>query len=342
MPWNLQRGDLQRLTDIVGGLHGFDVERDRRPILMDALGPSDRARSFTASLALEGAPDEVARRIIQKLVDFGPLEDDEEALELFLIRSVVPKVDLGVGEVIRDIIKKCKTGRRSDVGFSWPEPREPLSWPMADHTGVREAFAGLLARDTTWRFLPIVGPSETGKSHITNQMLANALRIPGLACGRFDFKGTTGMDNEVRAFVRELGVPLPPAGRRLNERLGSILDELNQRVRPALLIFDTYEVAGKAQDWVERQLLPSLIRATWLRVVITGQGVPELAGAVWASVARAPLQLVPPPPADWFEFGKQHRPDLTLALVEDVCRLAVNKASLLAQLLGPKMSHGSH
>jgi hypothetical protein len=82
---------------------------------------------------------------------------------------------------------------------------------MADHNGVREAFACLLARDTTWRFLPILGPTETGKSHITNQMLANALRIDGLACGRFGFKGTTGMDAEVRAFVQDLGVPLPPA-----------------------------------------------------------------------------------------------------------------------------------
>ena len=130
---------------------------------------------------------------------------------------------------------------------------------MADHSRIREAFARLLARDATWRFLPILGPSETGKSHITNQMLANALRIPELACGRFDFKGTTDMDAEVRTFVQELGVPPPPANARLNERLGHILDALKQRARPAFLVFDTYEAAGKAQDWVEKQLLPSLI-----------------------------------------------------------------------------------
>ena len=49
---------------------------------------------------------------------------------------------------------------------------------MADHSGVREAFACLLARQASWRFLPIRGPTETGKSHITKQMLANALQIP--------------------------------------------------------------------------------------------------------------------------------------------------------------------
>ena len=111
-------------------------------------------------------PDETAELIVQRL------------------RLIVPDLNLGTGPSI--------------AGFSWPEPRAPLLWPMADHSGVREAFARLLARDATWRFLPIRGPTETGKSHITKQMLANALRIPELACGRFDFKGTTDMDAEVQ------------------------------------------------------------------------------------------------------------------------------------------------
>lgn len=252
-------------------------------------------------------------------------------------RTVDKTAELIVGR-LRFIIPELRIGRSPSLaGLSWPEMQTPLLWPMADHRSVREAFAHLLDREASWRFLPIYGPTETGKSHITRQMLANALRMPSLACGRFDFKGTTGMDAEVRAFVQELGVPLPPANLQLNERLGHILDGLKQRSRPAFLVFDTYEAAGEAQDWVEKQLLPSLIRATWLRVVIAGQRVPESHGAVWASVARAPLQLVPPPTADWFEYSKHHRPGFTLADVETACRLASNKASLLAQLLGPVM-----
>jgi hypothetical protein len=237
------------------------------------------------------------------------------------LRLIVPGLGLGAGS--------------SPAELSWPEPPTTLRWPMADHRGVREAFACLLAREAPWRFLPILGPSETGKSHITRQMLANALEIPQLACGRFDFKGTTDMDAEVRAFVQDLGVPTPPASSHLNERLGHILDELKRRARPTFVVFDTYEVAGEARDWVERRLLSSLVRSTWLRVVIAGQRVPEFAGAVWASVARAPLQLMPPPPEDWFEYGQKHRPALKLAEVKTACRLASNKASLLAQLLGP-------
>jgi hypothetical protein len=80
----------------------------------------------------------------------------------------------------------------------------------------------------------------------------------GLASGRFDFKGTVDMDAEVRAFVQDLDVPLPPVSSRLNERLGQILDALKERARPVLLVFDTYESAGEAQEWVEKQLLPSL------------------------------------------------------------------------------------
>ncbi len=220
-------------------------------------------------------------------------------------------------------------------GSAWPEMPPPLSWPMADHSGAREAFGELLTSRVAWRLLRIESASETGKSHVTRQMLANALAVPEVACGRFDFKGTTDMDREVRAFVQDLGVPAPPAAARLHERLDQILDALERRSRPTLLIFDTYEMAGDAGEWVEKSLLQSLIRATWLRVVIAGQQIPDAAGAVWAAVARPTLRLLRPPPEDWFEYGKQHRGDLTLAEVETACRLASHKASLLAQLLGP-------
>lgn len=219
--------------------------------------------------------------------------------------------------------------------LTWPEPPMPLHWPMADHGKVREAFEKLLNPKAQQRYLPVRGPSETGKSHITRQMLANALQMPGLACGRFDFKGTTDMNAEVRAFIQELDVPSPPTDRPLNQRLAQILDELKRRKRPTLLIFDTFEAAGEAKDWVEMQLLPTLIRAGWIRVVITGQSVPASAGVVWTSVAATPIQLEPPRPQEWFEYGEPHRPGLTLEQVEIACQLASNKASLLAQLLGP-------
>jgi hypothetical protein len=48
----------------------------------------------------------------------------------------------------------------------------------------------------------------------------------GLASGRFDFKATADMDAEVRVFVQDLDVPLPPVSSRLKERLGQILDAL--------------------------------------------------------------------------------------------------------------------
>ena len=217
----------------------------------------------------------------------------------------------------------------------WPDVAPPLHWPMADHRDARAAFETLLTRTAPWRLLPLRGPSESGKSHISRQMLGNALRIPDLACGRFDFKGTTDMDAEVRAFVQQLDVPLPPAAARLTERLSHVLDSLKGRASPALLILDTYEAAGDAADWVEKQLLPTLIRARWLRVVITGQRVPEKSGAPWESESSDVITLRPPPPPDWFEYGRRHRPDLTLADVQTACRLAADKASLLAQLLGP-------
>jgi hypothetical protein len=201
---------------------------------------------------------------------------------------------------------------------------------------VREAFAVLLTRQAPWRFLPLCGPSETGKSHITRQMLANGLRMPDLACGRFDFKGGIDMDAELRAFVAELGVPPPPPSSLLNERLGQVLSALTDRKRPTLLVFDTFESAAQPQrDWVEKELLLRLMRAPWLRVVVAGQRVPDCIGAVWDTVARRTIELMPPHPLDWLDYGSRHRPGLRLEEVETVCRLANHKASLLAQLLGP-------
>lgn len=217
----------------------------------------------------------------------------------------------------------------------WPDEPPSLSWPMADHTDVRTAFERLLTRASPWRLLPVRGPTDSGKSTISRQMIRNVLRVPNLACGRFDFKGTTNLDNELRFLVQDLGVPAPAPGVRLNAGLGQVLDALKQLGRPALLIFDTYEAVGEGQEWVEKQLLPSLIRCTWLRVVITGQSVPDNNGAIWQNDSYPIIELTVPPALDWLEFGKQYHPDLTLGEVETLCRRARHNASLLAQLLGP-------
>lgn len=182
------------------------------------------------------------------------------------------------------------TGTAPAVVSAWPDTPLPLHWPVADHAPVRAAFACLLTRPTDRRFLLLRGPSEAGKSHLTRQMLGNALRLPGLACGRYDFKGTTAGERELSSFVQNLEVPLPAGGHALADRFSHLLAALKQRAHPALLIFDTYELAGgEARDWVEKQLLPALLRAPWLRVVIAGQQVPEFAGAAWALPGPRPV-----------------------------------------------------
>jgi hypothetical protein len=217
----------------------------------------------------------------------------------------------------------------------WPDQAPPLFWPMADHAEVREAFKVLLTRGAPWRFLVVRGPSETGKSHITKQILGNSLQMPDLSCGRFDFKGTSGMDSEVRSFVQYLGVPQPPASQLLNDRLSYILEALKRAAQPTVLVFDAYEYAGEAQEWVEKQLLSSLVRERWLRVVIAGQRVPEVTNAAWAIVARAPLTVKAPPPEEWLAFGQPNRPDITLEFVRQAHQYCGGKASVMAQLCGP-------
>lgn len=219
----------------------------------------------------------------------------------------------------------------------WPENPPDVKWPVADHTEARAALEKLLTRNAPFRILPVEGPSELGKTHMTKHILGNALRVPGLACGRFDFKGITGIDAELRAFVEFLDVPVPQGGSgKLSDRLSQVLEALKQRARPAFLVFDTYEAAGEAADWVERQLLTGLIRTRWLRVVIVGQRVPRPGNAVWSSESSNLIELHSPPPEDWFHYGQQHNPELTLEFVCQAHKFCGGKASTMAALCGPR------
>jgi len=126
----------------------------------------------------------------------------------------------------------------------WPDLCPPLDWPVADHTTAQRAFAQLITRNAPFRLLPIHGRSETGKSHLTKQFLRNALKIPCLTCGRFDFKGSADIDAELRVFAQHLEVAVPTPG-TVASQLAHIFALLKGGTRPTLLIFDTFEMAGR-------------------------------------------------------------------------------------------------
>jgi hypothetical protein len=110
----------------------------------------------------------------------------------------------------------------------WPSVPPVLHWPMADHRDAREAFAGLLSEGSPERVLLVRGVSETGKSHMSKQMIRNATLLPEIASGRFDFKGTTNIGVEIEAFSRPLSIE-PPTGQTLSERLARVFTELRRR-----------------------------------------------------------------------------------------------------------------
>jgi hypothetical protein len=223
---------------------------------------------------------------------------------------------------------------RPDVA-QWPSDVPDLHWPMADHAEARAAFARLLCEASPERALLVRGASETGKSHMSKQMIRNAGLLPGVVAGRFDFKGTTNIG--IEAFAQSLGIE-PPSGQSLNERLAGILTELRRRAQPTLLVFDTYEAAaGEVKDRIESVLLPYLVPARWLRIVVTGQSVPARAGSTWESVAATTITLQLPGPEDWLAFGRIHRDEaLSLEFVTQVHELGEGKPSVLFSLLGPR------
>lgn len=228
------------------------------------------------------------------------------------------------------------TGIPAPSAFGWPHTAPSLAWPVADHSDARVAFAELITSGSKHRMLPIKGVSETGKSLLTKQILRNALKMPGLACGRLDFKGTDDMANAVSLFVPHLKVEPPPASLGLSGQLGKILSDLAARARPTLLVFDTFELAGEAGRWMRDSLLPRLSHADWLRVVIAGQTVPRCHNEPYSDYCAPVIELTPPSPDDWYEYGLEHkRPGITLELVRQIHTLCEGKSALLSQMLGP-------
>lgn len=227
--------------------------------------------------------------------------------------------------------------RAAPDGPDWPVAAPPVEWPVANHTEAQGAFKELITRESRFRLLPISGVSETGKSHLTKQFVRNALKLPGITCGRFDFKGSSDMDAELSAFAERLGVPSPTPGTGVSNQLAQVFATIRKNATPTLLIFDTFELAGDAERWLKDNLLLSIIQAAWLRVIVVGQRVPMPPGEPWAGQSSPPIALRLPSAEEWFAYGQLHNPspELTLDFVKKAYALAKGKSSVLAQLCSP-------
>jgi hypothetical protein len=121
-----------------------------------------------------------------------PLRVGDGEVEGLLFNEIVPDVrSRTAAETAELIIARLHLVRGSTpVGAlgpsGWPSDPPDLTWPMADHGEARAAFAQLLSDPIRARALLIRGASETGKSHISNQMILNAMELPRVvACGRW-------------------------------------------------------------------------------------------------------------------------------------------------------------
>jgi hypothetical protein len=272
-----------------------------------------------------------------------PVRVGDGDVEGVLFNEIVPdfrsKPALEAAELIVGRLSLVR-GYGADVKpaiVGWPSDVPELHWPMADHSEARGSFARLLCKAATERALLIRGASETGKSHMSKQMIRNVMSLPGVAVGRFDFKGTTSMDVEIEAFSRPLDIE-PPTGQTVSGRLARVFTELRSRAQPTLLVFDTYEAAGEAKEWIEGVLLPHLVYSLWLRVVVIGQSVPTRVGSTWESVAVGPLTLQLPGPEDWLAYGQANRGEsVSLDFVTLAHQYADGRPTLLAGLLGPRL-----
>jgi len=217
----------------------------------------------------------------------------------------------------------------------WPQAVPNWRWPLANHEDARRAYATLVTRGSTYQILAIQGESETGKTHLTRQFFTDGnRRLPGCACGRFDFKGTANLSASLSEFVTHLEVPLPAANVTLTEGFNSVLRNLDIQKRPTILIFDTYEFAGEADRWMREVLLTSLHKKPWLRVVLAGKSVPERVGQIWEEDSVT-IRVKTPSAADWHAWGIANKRNVTLSFVEELHEQCQGRSSLLSSVMGP-------
>jgi hypothetical protein len=222
----------------------------------------------------------------------------------------------------------------ADLSLLWPPMAQPLPLRVANHREPQRAFQRLLSPEAPYQLLRIQGDSQTGKTHLSKQFLGSALGLPGLRCGRFDFKGSSDMDLELNGLAEQLNLA-PPPQKSLVSRLAHILLALKNDPRPTLLIFDTYESAGEADDWVRNSLLLAMMRCPWLRLVICGQRTAGSRGEPWETRSSDLIQLGRPTPEEWWDYGKSRQPDLTLENVRWAYESCGGQSIVLAELLWP-------
>jgi hypothetical protein len=228
----------------------------------------------------------------------------------------------------------ASTADQSDLTSLWPLIADLLPLRVANHREPQQAFQRLLSPEPPYQLMRIQGDSATGKTHLSKQFFGSAFGMPRLRCGRFDFKGSSDMDLMVNAFAEQLNLA-PPPQESLVSRLAQILLILKNDPRPTLLIFDTFEAAGEADDWVRHSLLLSMMRCPWLRLVICGQRTVGRRGEPWESCSSDLIKLGRPTPEEWWDYGKSRHPGLTL---ENVCwayESCGGQSIVLAELLWP-------
>lgn len=222
-------------------------------------------------------------------------------------------------------------------GRDWPIEVPPLKWLAAGQNNAQEAFAQLMKTTPSFRLLLIHGNNNTGKSHLTKQFLYNTNNlktIHDIPCACLDFKGRL-MSKALRTFASQLKISRPTPKTDVAEELFEIFICLRSSARPRLIIFDTFEQAESARSSIENDLLVSLIEASWLRVIILGQKVPSRLNTPWQDISSE-IRLSLPTVQEWYDYGKQHTPDLDFNVFQQVYKLCEGESALLAQVFGPK------
>jgi hypothetical protein len=147
----------------------------------------------------------------------------------------------------------------------WPAVVDPLSGRSRERILLLEADSGL------------------GKSEIVRQANAYARGKLDLLVAAVDLKSEMfKVEDVLKQIYRELCAHLPNFSREGASKTDLLLKDLRALRRPAVLLFDSYEVAAENKaiaDWIGQQILNEVETTLSLAVIVAGQTVPDFAQA---------------------------------------------------------------
>ena len=220
------------------------------------------------------------------------------------------------------------------AAISWPPHLAGYAPELANRREEFGFFTSMLTGITAERAMFLQGPSDHGKTKMVAECMKYAKKTLGAAaCVAVDFKGSPTREVALETLSLGLSSLLPNFGKP-GSQSRQLRSDLRSLVKPALLLFDTFEQSSSdAQEIIQGLLLADLDLTPSVRIVIAGQTVPEHTKTLWAKWVRlfslGPIINV----QDWVAYAQRSHPELQPTQIQTLTSATGGEPGIMTTLI---------